>query len=257
MMISISIFLGGCTFIVPEDDLNGSNKEIDNKNKFLKENVTFKGGQKTERESQLEQLDQAVAQASYNLQLKESELAQQSAPVVKEKTNIEREISNYYDKYTKATLVTNYGKIKVNFFNNDAPMAVGNFIKLAETSFYNNTKFHRVISGFMIQGGDPNSRDDNWEDDGKGGPDYSFADETNSHKLVKGALAMANSGKDTNGSQFFIVTADSTPHLDGKHTVFGEVIEGMDVVTTIEGVRINSDSHPTEDVIIETVELEK
>ncbi|NLC30486.1 MAG: peptidylprolyl isomerase, partial [Candidatus Moranbacteria bacterium] len=133
----------------------------------------------------------------------------------------------------------------------------GNFIKLSEEGFYEEVKFHRIISGFMIQGGDPNSKDENWDDDGKGGPGYSFRDEVSQHKLVKGSLAMANAGKDTNGSQFFIVTAQSTPHLDGKHTNFGEVIEGMDIVEKIEKVRINDKDHPTQDVVIKEIELEK
>jgi cyclophilin family peptidyl-prolyl cis-trans isomerase len=149
------------------------------------------------------------------------------------------------------------GKIKVSFFNEDAPLATGNFIKLSEEGFYEEVKFHRIISGFMIQGGDPNSKDENWDDDGKGGPGYSFRDEVSQHKLVKGSLAMANAGKDTNGSQFFIVTAQSTPHLDGKHTNFGEVIEGMDIVEKIEKVRINDKDHPTQDVVIKGIELEK
>ncbi|HBR79275.1 MAG TPA: peptidylprolyl isomerase [Candidatus Moranbacteria bacterium] len=191
------------------------------------------------------------------MRLKEEKLKKETAPVVTEKTDIEKELLNYTNKYTKATIKTNQGDIKVTFYPSEAPMAVGNFIKLAESGFYNETKFHRVISGFMIQGGDPNSKDGNWDDDRVGGPGYAFRDEVNQHKLIKGSLAMANSGKDTNGSQFFIVTADSTPHLDGKHTNFGEVIEGMDVVEKIEKVRINEKDHPTQDVVIEGIELEK
>ncbi|EKE20455.1 MAG: peptidyl-prolyl cis-trans isomerase, partial [uncultured bacterium] len=188
---------------------------------------------------------------------KEEKLKKETAPVAAEKTDIEKELLNYSNKYTKATIKTNQGDIKVTFYGTEAPLAVGNFIKLAESGFYDKIKFHRVISNFMIQGGDPNSKDENWEDDGTGGPGYTFRDEINEHKLVKGSLAMANSGKDTNGSQFFIVTAESTPHLDGKHTNFGEVIEGMDVVEKIEKVRINDKDHPTQDVIIEEVVLEK
>ena len=123
--------------------------------------------------------------------------------------------------------------------------------------FYNETKFHRVIKDFMIQGGDPLSRDDDWSDDGTGGPGYKFPDEINSFKLVKGCLAMANSGPDTNGSQFFIVTASSTPWLDGKHTNFGYVAEGMEVVDKIEAVETNENAHPVEDVIVESIELIK
>ena len=109
------------------------------------------------------------------------------------------------------------------------------------------------MKDFMIQGGDPNSKDDDWSDDGRGGPGYAFEDEINQHQLVKGVLAMANAGPNTNGSQFFIVTAEATPWLDGKHTVFGKVIKGMDVVSKIENVAVNENNHPTEDVVVSRV----
>ena len=150
----------------------------------------------------------------------------------------------------RATLKTNFGDIKLEFFNADAPKTVENFIKLAQSGFYSGTKFHRVMKDFMIQGGDPNSKDDDWSDDGRGGPGYAFEDEINQHQLVKGVLAMANAGPNTNGSQFFIVTAEATPWLDGKHTVFGKVIEGMDVVSKIENVVVNENNHPTEEVVV-------
>ncbi|KKP63800.1 MAG: Peptidyl-prolyl cis-trans isomerase [Candidatus Moranbacteria bacterium GW2011_GWF2_34_56] len=117
-----------------------------------------------------------------------------------ENTEKEKELLTYTNKYTKATIKTSHGNIKVSFYTAEAPLAVGNFIKLAEDNFYNKVKFHRVISGFMIQGGDPNSKDDNWEDDGQGGPGYSFRDEFNEHKLVRGSLAMANSGANTHSA---------------------------------------------------------
>ena len=117
-------------------------------------------------------------------------------------------------------------------------------MNLAQLGFYNNTKFHRVIKDFMIQGGDPNSRDDDWSNDGLGGPGYRFKDEFNSHLLVRGSLAMANSGPNTNGSQFFIVTASSTPWLDGHHVNFGQVINGMDIVDKIENLPVNENDHP-------------
>lgn len=139
------------------------------------------------------------------------------------------------DKETAIAIIeTNYGKIKLELFTKDAPKTVANFLKLAQSGFYDGTKFHRVIKNFMIQGGDPNSKDDDPSNDGYGGPGYTFEDEINSHKLVRGVLAMANSGPNTNGSQFFIVTTESTPWLDGKHTAFGKVIAGMDVVDKIE-----------------------
>jgi len=156
---------------------------------------------------------------------------------------------------TMITLKTNLGKIKLELFAKDAQKTVANFIKLAKRGFYNGTKFHRVIKDFMIQGGDPNSKDDDWSNDGTGGPGYKFEDEFNPNKLVRGVLAMANSGPNTNGSQFFIVTAQATPWLDGKHTAFGKVIEGMDVVDKIENLPINKDAHPTQDAVVESVEV--
>lgn len=163
--------------------------------------------------------------------------------------------SKLVKKYSAALIKTNLGNIKVKFYGEDSPITVGNFLKLSQDGFYNGTKFHRVIKDFMIQGGDPNSKDDDWSNDGTGGPGYSFQDEFNSHKLVKGSLAMANSGPNTNGSQFFIVTTKSTPWLDGKHTNFGEVEDGMDIVEKIEDAKVNENDHPTEDVVVESIEL--
>ncbi|MCG2695473.1 peptidylprolyl isomerase [Candidatus Parcubacteria bacterium] len=152
---------------------------------------------------------------------------------------------------------TNFGDIKVEFYGQESPLTVNNFLNLAKIGFYNNTKFHRVMKDFMIQGGDPNSKDDDWSNDGTGGPGYSFQDEFNSHKLVRGSLAMANSGPNTNGSQFFIVTSEATPWLDNKHTNFGYVVEGMDIVEKIEAVEVNEQDHPVEDVVVESMELAK
>ncbi|MCX6744723.1 MAG: peptidylprolyl isomerase [Candidatus Parcubacteria bacterium] len=149
------------------------------------------------------------------------------------------------------------GDIKVKFYGEDSPLTVNNFLNLAKKGFYDGTSFHRVIADFMIQGGDPNSKDDDWSNDGMGGPAYKFADEFNTHKLVKGSLAMANSGPNTNGSQFFIVTAAATSWLDGKHTNFGQVIEGLDVVEKIGAVKVNANDHPLKDVTIKSIELMK
>lgn len=160
-------------------------------------------------------------------------------------------------QYNGAIIKTSSGDIKVKFYNQESPLTVNNFLNLAKKGFYDGTRFHRVIADFMIQGGDPNSKDDDWTNDGTGGPGYKFADEINTHKLVKGSLAMANSGKNTNGSQFFIVTAASTPWLDGKHTNFGEVVEGMDVVAKIEAVKVNENDHPLNDIEIKSIELIK
>ena len=159
------------------------------------------------------------------------------------------------NQYNKALISTNKGDIKVKLYNDLSPLTVSNFLSLSRDGFYDNTKFHRVMNDFMIQGGDPNSKDDDWSNDGQGGPGYQFEDEFNDKPLVEGSLAMANSGPNTNGSQFFIVTKESTPWLDGVHTNFGEVIEGMDVVKEIEQVKVNEKSHPTEDVIIKNINL--
>ena len=155
-----------------------------------------------------------------------------------------------------AVLKTNVGNIKIKFYTDDAPKTVANFIKLAQENFYDQVKFHRVISDFMIQTGDPNSKDNNWADDGMGGPGYKFNDEINGNKLVLGSVAMANSGPNTNGSQFFIVTTESTPWLDGKHTNFGEVVEGMDVVKKIEKTKTDGNDHPLDDIIIMDIVFE-
>jgi cyclophilin family peptidyl-prolyl cis-trans isomerase len=149
---------------------------------------------------------------------------------------------------SEATLHTNAGPITVRFFDDDAPKTVENFRKLAGDGFYDGLIFHRVIPDFMIQGGDP-------EGTGTGGPGYTFEDEFNDHKVVRGALAMANAGPNTNGSQFFIVTTESAPWLDGKHTVFGEVTDGMDAVDAIEKTETGAGDRPAEPQVIERVEL--
>ena len=149
---------------------------------------------------------------------------------------------------SQATLHTSAGQIVVELHDEDAPRTVENFRKLAGEGFYDGLIFHRVIPDFMIQGGCP-------EGTGTGGPGYTFDDEFNDHKVVKGALAMANAGPNTNGSQFFIVTADAAPWLDGKHTVFGDVVEGMDAVEAVEGTATDAGDRPLEPQTIERVEL--
>jgi cyclophilin family peptidyl-prolyl cis-trans isomerase len=149
---------------------------------------------------------------------------------------------------SKATLNTTAGPVTVEFFDEDAPKTVENFRKLAADGFYDGLSFHRVIKGFMIQGGCP-------EGTGTGGPGYTFEDEFNDHKVVRGALAMANAGPNTNGSQFFIVTTPAADWLDGKHTVFGEVTGGMANVDAIENSETGPGDRPIERQIIESVEL--
>jgi peptidyl-prolyl cis-trans isomerase B (cyclophilin B) len=149
---------------------------------------------------------------------------------------------------SQATLHTNQGPITIEFFDDAAPQTVENFRKLAGDGFYDGLVFHRVISDFMIQGGCP-------EGTGTGGPGYQFEDEFNENKIVRGALAMANAGPNTNGSQFFIVTTEAAPWLDGKHTVFGQVTDGMDVVDAIEATPTGAGDRPIEPQTIDRVEL--
>ncbi len=144
---------------------------------------------------------------------------------------------------------TTAGTIELNLFDDEAPKTVANFRKLASESFYDGIIFHRVIPDFMIQSGCPQGT-------GTGGPGYTFEDEFNHHKVVRGALAMANAGPNTNGSQFFIVTADGAPWLDGKHTVFGEVTAGMDAVDAIEGTPTGAQDRPLDPPTIESIELD-
>jgi peptidyl-prolyl cis-trans isomerase B (cyclophilin B) len=148
-----------------------------------------------------------------------------------------------------AVMHTNHGDITLELFDEEAPKTVENFKKLAGDNFYNGVIFHRVIKDFMVQGGDPTGT-------GRGGPGYTFEDEFNEHKVVRGALAMANAGPNTNGSQFFIVTTQEASWLDGKHTVFGHVVEGMEVVDKIEASDTDQNDKPREEARIESVTLQ-
>ncbi len=148
----------------------------------------------------------------------------------------------------RAVLHTSEGDVELELYPDDAPKTVGNFTKLAGEGFYDGLVFHRVIPDFMIQGGCPQGT-------GSGGPGYSFEDEFNQHKVERGALAMANAGPNTNGSQFFIVTAEATPWLDGKHTVFGKVTSGQDVVDRIATVERDGRDRPLEPITIDSIEL--
>jgi peptidyl-prolyl cis-trans isomerase B (cyclophilin B) len=148
-----------------------------------------------------------------------------------------------------ANMNTTLGTIGLELFDDDAPKTVENFRKLAADGFYDGIIFHRVIPDFMIQGGDPDGT-------GSGGPGFTFEDEFNQHKVVRGALAMANAGPNTNGSQFFIVTIDSAPWLDGKHTVFGQVTAGMDAVDAIEATPTGRGDRPNDPPSIESIELD-
>jgi cyclophilin family peptidyl-prolyl cis-trans isomerase len=147
-----------------------------------------------------------------------------------------------------ATMQTTEGAIAFELFDEDAPKTVANFRKLASEGFYDGLTFHRIIKDFMIQGGCPQGT-------GTGGPGYQFEDEINPHKIVRGALAMANAGPNTNGSQFFIVTTAKAPWLDGKHTVFGQVTDGLDVVDKLEGVATDGADRPLEPIGIASISL--
>jgi len=147
-----------------------------------------------------------------------------------------------------ATMQTSEGPIVIELFDEDAPKTVANFRKLAEDGFYDGLIFHRIIRGFMVQGGCPKGT-------GTGGPGYTFEDEINDHKVVRGAIAMANAGPNTNGSQFFIVTADACPWLDGKHTVFGQVSEGMEVLDRLEAVPTDDHDRPLQPPSITSVSI--
>ncbi len=160
-------------------------------------------------------------------------------------------------EYSQAVIKTNLGDITVKLFTDESPITVNNFLYLAKSGFYNGTKFHRIIKDFMIQGGDPLSRDGDPRYWGTGGPDYRFQDEINDKKLVLGSLAMANAGLNTNGSQFFIVTIPETPWLDGKHTNFGQVVAGMEIVKRIEAAETGINDRPLADVVIDSIELLK
>jgi len=147
-----------------------------------------------------------------------------------------------------ATMHTNHGPIELELFEGEAPKTVDNFVKLSRDGYYDGLIFHRVIPDFMIQGGCP-------EGTGTGGPGYTFEDEFNDHKVERGALAMANAGPNTNGSQFFIVTVDEAPWLNGKHTVFGRVVSGMETVDAIEGTETGPGDRPVEPQVIERIEF--
>ena len=154
-----------------------------------------------------------------------------------------------------AIMKTNMGVIKFRLFPQDAPKTVENFTGLAETNYYDGIIFHRVINDFMIQGGDPTAT-------GRGGAslwDEPFEDEFSDRLIhIKGALSMANSGPNTNGSQFFIVQNDNgTPHLNYRHSVFGQVFEGLDVVDRIAAVETDQNDKPLEDVVIESLDIVK
>jgi len=177
-------------------------------------------------------------------------------------TTTENSVSNKQNMSTSTekvliTMKTNQGDVVLELYTDRAPNTVANFVKLAKSGFYNGTLFHRVIKGFMIQGGDPLTKSDlkNWNVHGTGGPDYKFDDEQNDLQLERGVIAMANSGPNTNGSQFFIMTSLQPMQLQGYYTAFGRVVGGMEAVDKIEATPVNDRDHPMVDMVINTVEV--
>lgn len=208
-----------------------------------------------------EEINLAADQSSVAPVNESNNSAAPTAPTVPDNTtNNMTDPSKFSDlarEYSQAKISTTLGEITLKFYPEEAPYTVNNFLNLAQAGFYNGTKFHRVIKDFMIQGGDPLSKGDDVSAYGTGGPGYRFKDEINNRKLLAGSLAMANSGPNTNGSQFFIVTLAETPWLDGKHTNFGEVVSGMDVVRKIEATATNAADQPLSPVVINNIELLK
>lgn len=231
-----------------------SQKEEGSKKDDIANPLTNPGGYTQDMINLKENMQQNIQNSNgkENERLTESLNEAPTSPAPAKKPDIPTDLS---EKYSGAILKTNFGDIEVKFYAQDAPVTVNNFLNLAKANFYDGTKFHRVIKDFMIQGGDPLSKNDDPSDDGTGGPGYEFTDEINSHKLVRGSLAMANSGPNTNGSQFFIVTADAATWLDGKHTNFGEVVIGLDVMDKIEAIEVGAGDRPVDNVIIEGIKL--
>lgn len=191
----------------------------------------------------------------------ENAVTEAPATVSEDLTRVISGQKDLFKDYSGATIKTSAGDITVKFYA-ESPLTVNSFMNLAQQGFYNGTKFHRIMTDFMIQGGDPLTKKSDASVYGTGGPGYQFKNETSNHKLVAGSIAMANSGRDTNGSQFFIVTAESTPFLDGDYTNFGEVESGMAVVRKIEGSKVTASARgelsvPVDYVTINSIELVK
>jgi cyclophilin family peptidyl-prolyl cis-trans isomerase len=246
VIISFPVILSAC-----------SSKQADN-DKAISNPITNPGGY-TQDMVNLNKNMQKNIKNSTNKENAKTSQALDDADVAKEQSqtvinsNIPTDLAS---KYPYAVIHTNLGDIKVKMKEVNTPLAVNNFLNLAQKGFYNGTKFHRVIKGFMIQGGDPNSKNESAKDTwGMGGPGYKFKDElTGTEKYTQGTLAMANSGANTNGSQFFIVTASPSVALQPNYTIFGHVVAGMDTALKIENVPIGENDRPLQDVIIKAIE---
>src|SRR3989339_1187441 len=195
---------------------------------------------------------QVIKQDDYQIQVVISQSVQDGASL--SNVPVQPVQEDVKTQQISAVLKTTKGDITVELFPDRAPITVANFLKLAGENFYDGVKFHRVIPDFMIQTGDPNSKDDDPANDGRGGPGYQFPDEvTADDQLVRGTVAMANAGPNTNGSQFFIVTAESTPLLNGQYTIFGKVTSGQDVAEKISQVERNEQDRPAQDIVISQI----
>jgi len=160
-------------------------------------------------------------------------------------------------QYNGAILKTSLGDIKFEFYNQASPQTVNNFLNLAAMDYYDNTKFHSVVRSFAIKGGDPNTRGSDRETYGAGGPNYSFADEINDHKLKRGSIAMYNVSPDSNSSQFMIILHENPDWLNGRNTNFGQAVDGFDVLSQIEKQKTDVRNCPVEDIILQDVKLIK
>lgn len=256
----LAISLSACT--KPEASTNNVNPPVsDNRNVELEEyGLNTTSGNVASDESIIKEIinsDEASSENISPVSGKEIITLEKTTSTKKNMTPDPKNFEDLVSTYSSAVIKTSLGEIKVKFYNADSPKTVNNFLNLAKLGFYDGTKFHRIIKDFMIQGGDPISKTTDTAYYGTGGPGYKFADEFNNHKLVEGSLAMANSGPNTNGSQFFIVTTESTPWLDGAHTNFGQVISGMDVVKKIEAAETNARDLPITAITINSIELVK
>ncbi|MEA2006601.1 MAG: peptidylprolyl isomerase [Patescibacteria group bacterium] len=224
--------------------------------------------QGTTDKDNIQQKQEEVDSSKLSSKLKTKKTKEPSQTTKKETTmNEDRQTDtpeidlSYLEKYSVATLKTSAGDISLEFFSNDAPKTVSNFFKLSEKKFYDGVTFHRVIKDFMIQGGDPNSKDDDPSNDGQGGPGYTIPAEIGL-KNTKGTLATARLGdsmnpeRDSSGSQFFINSVNNS-FLDGQYTVFGKVTSGMDIVEKIENTKTGANDRPIDDIVIKSVELTK
>jgi len=241
-VMALALTLSACGTQNNSDNLNGTDSTGSTDNTSLDASVTPVTNQATSTS----QVEQATATAT---------------TANEDSTRVVQGQSDLLKDYSEAIIKTSEGNITVKFYP-EAPITANNFLNLAQKGFYNGTKFHRIIKDFMIQGGDPLTKNSDASVYGTGGPGYEFKNESSGHNLVAGDIAMANAGMDTNGSQFFIVTATSTPSLDGSYTNFGKVVSGMDVVRKIENSKVTASANgelsvPVDYITVNSVQIIK